>query len=456
MKLGNSLYLITGILLILFSFAVSAPNDRIYGKTYFDNDRAIVEDFGGIVEQYPITINQGETARLKFQNKKGNSKWEVCFDFKGNEDRVVIESFEERKFLGLFNENKKDRKNDNGLICMKNIDVEDTKEFDFKLKYLNDGVLKYDVILKQGKERIVLDPYLVGNLTNNSEVMVYMPLNETLDNVYYDYLYTNNLSNTTENITTSVSFILAKTFVVNNYVLRGQNEVKCTGACGSSNAYRYKFNYQDGTSENIDAYTSSTSYVPKNYTNPYPSKRVTTIQIYNSVNSLNTNGGIRNDEVIITSPPTWYYLFFKEGINEYGFYTENNSNDLRFITDGVDTSITYNDTGANFDGTSSAIVFANNSINLSQGSVYLRAVKSEITDSTKRRIISAEYDANEGAYLYVQNGILYANLSNSSAECYLVGAQNITETETDITWLWNTTHCSIYTNLVQQDLATWT
>jgi hypothetical protein len=161
-------------------------------KTKFKDNLAYVNHSKGNVGQNPHTIKKGEMAKISFEKKGDTTTYDLCFDFYGKQDQVVVEKFEKKAFLGILNENLREPIQIGQYTCMKEFSNMDSAEFNFEATYKGKGILKYDVVIipsnynynfsaaKANDELILLDPYLIGELADSREVLLYMPFDGDL------------------------------------------------------------------------------------------------------------------------------------------------------------------------------------------------------------------------------------------------------------------------------------
>ena len=170
--------------MLFFSLVYASP-------TIFNKKLAYVDHDKGYIGQEPYEISKGETARINFETKTKDKSYDICFDFKGQEDYVIINKFEKKSFFGLFTDDMKDNNKVNNMKCMKTFN-DGQIDFDFAAEYVGKGKLKYDILILPSKykkdfetagasaELIVLDPYLVGELNESDDLILYMPFNNNL------------------------------------------------------------------------------------------------------------------------------------------------------------------------------------------------------------------------------------------------------------------------------------
>lgn len=163
-------------------------SNHIFHKepTVFTDKKAKVTTSRVDVFQEPHTLKPGEKGVINLKNKGDGTSWEVCFDFKGQEDNVRIDSVGEPIFFGLFTTRLGINSTDEGYYCTDYVRLNDEKEIVLDFTYEGKGKLKYDVILRNSQETIILDPYLIGTIPEDPNVVFYFPLNGSLDN-FADY-----------------------------------------------------------------------------------------------------------------------------------------------------------------------------------------------------------------------------------------------------------------------------
>jgi len=172
------IYVIVGILMITLVFA--SQSIKIGNGAYVDN-------FAGSVEQYPETLDKDTEAQVMFETKLKEKDYTLCFDFPVDTDNIIIHSAVKKQYFGFSNEDLKEIAKEKNRLCIKDFSNSKSVELRYKMEYVGEGTIKYNVTLlpskyskdyddaKESSEIVILDPYLVGSLSTSNNLLMRFP-----------------------------------------------------------------------------------------------------------------------------------------------------------------------------------------------------------------------------------------------------------------------------------------
>tara|TARA_Y100000310_G_scaffold339572_1_gene432641 strand:- start:6883 stop:10296 length:3414 start_codon:yes stop_codon:yes gene_type:complete len=409
------------LIFLLFVSFVSAEEivktpTLIEPSTKIVDDRAYINHSVGYVEQYPSTITKDGTARITFKN---NIKWDtfdVCMDFPVHNSLITFDYVKRKAFL--FDENLQQEYRSGNRICFKQFTNKENEQqnIDFKPNYNGDGMIKYNVTIlpsiynksyasaRNSSQLIVLDPYLIGDLSTDDVLLAYFPFNNNLESVFGQQINAISESDTryngSESSTSSSGTCSNPTNVYDgSYATKGGgsnceyfiNFAKLENDTGMKlelKVYGSEGLHSSGGELRGDVWMNET--VPDDCFNTYSDnvnfKYITTsgttwsVYVYcddgatwdligaSSGWAPNAGNAEIYDSAVYITNESGYTAYSNTSLNAsyriegtagYDFKFEQNSNDVFNSYDGTDTNITYNDDGAVFNGTDSIITLNN-------------------------------------------------------------------------------------------------
>lgn len=408
------------LLLILCSVGVYAIDNS--ERTIFQDKKAYVNNVKGYLDQEPYMLNKGEIANINFKPNIEVSKYTVCFDFKGEEEKVIINSFKKKNLFVDNNLNQK-TKNDK-YVCMKQISYEKEIDFSFEAYYLGYGILKYDVYIPE--LNLTLDPYLVGDLENL--VLVHYPFDGNLSDIspLINFEYINN---TLISVGNTDEYAIGKSVDnINDYIFKVNISADTAGGVGPQECLFVEFSYTDGTLSNTTRQCLDSSTRTYNYTNPYTSNEVSLINIW----SNGTGNSIRS----------------------VGIFAQTNTENASYINSSTITNATF---GLNTIGEVNSSIYLNgtdqyvvSNFTADGLSAFTISIWANLTNlSVSREILGYYKNSNEQFYLRVRNdGYIDMFLGNGSSSC---DTTNDGGTISENTWnniivTWNGTVITRYIN----------
>lgn len=370
------------LVLLLFSSIVTAKQvDKSAQETVFEGNLAYTTHSKGIVGQHPHTISSTQEATISFEPISEESSYDLCFDFGVNRDAVIINKVDKKGLFGLFNEDLKQIKKKDDLVCVKSFSATDETEFGFKARYIGRGLLKYDIYILPSKYKmdfedadkagdlIILDPYIIGELNESDRTVLYYSFDNTSSSTVDDVdLFSFTEYNHVENTTCGPGPIHCplRTVEINeSYLTNWTAWVYYSGIFEWT--YKVEFEYIDGTKRNETQAINNAGWHVYTLINPQdtPVVRVRT-WAYNSNPAGNSNAQTENitGNGSKVSPIQTTYVYragnFYAG---YAFNSIKSSDDIFNSYDGTDANVSYTGLGAYFNGSYSSIAIPQ--INLS-------------------------------------------------------------------------------------------
>jgi len=375
-----------------------------YGQEAFINgDTVFTVHSKGMVGQTPHTISRGTSAIISLETTSNDKSYDLCFNFYGNDKDVEIVRVEKKRFLGLFNQDLKENRKNNGLKCIKTFDNKGNLELEFEAVYNGPGKIKYDIYVlpsrynlnfddaNRNNDLIVLDPYLIGDMAE--EAILYL----TFDNTSNGYVR-NRLSD-------YVSYYNTDGFSDQAYMIDNNNNTAASKSFSSTSTIEY--NYYLG-------YTFSARDV--NYltyrVRMYPTLGNTIHQIkieeyngadWNELGLYSADTNIAGGTIMLNNNSQGYRVRFNyryDGASTpVGMYVY----DLTIHTNATENASFYNNTVLN----NSLAVYVNNTRNETGGAIYFnnqsnQSVKT-ITLTQTPKTTSFWYKNSSGTWHHIAN-----------------------------------------------------
>lgn len=400
------LSLLLALLLLATVSALPSITHKIGNGVYTENVLARVE-------QDKAFIKSGEEARLRITEKSMHGVKNLCFNFHGvNISLVEMQTIKKSRVL-IWDENlkpKEDKKS--GLICYKQA-VASSEEIYYTLTYSGYGVVKYDVILDNNSDSVTLDPYVVGVLSSDNELLMYLPLNNSIEVNFTSYSvpYTSASSRTqtTPNVVTTGGW----TNQANGYDASFSTYASTTG--GAYYIFQITKNAADTgmswyTQFYYDYPSRCNTLVADNYTLPSSCFNASTSAVNVSINT--TVGGVGGYSITAQCQTIggWYTLFTTSASGScsgdiYRYYDS-----IFYITNSTSYS-PYNTTAQNVEYiVANYSVFAGYPFRITQDRTDIFGAASKIGTCSKCPTINSSGAYFDGLNQYIN---VSTNLSNA-------------------------------------------
>lgn len=361
------------VFLIFISFVYAQIEINGISETIEKNNYAYVNDSKAYIEQYPHTLTKNTEAKITFLSRINKEEFDLCFDFPINSEYIEVVSIKKKRFFGLFNEDLKQVLKDKKRICVKKFNNDGTAELYYKLKYNGQGKIKYNVTLlpsehnkdyskaKNKNELIILDPYLIGDLNIDHQMILYFPFNNNTIDKGKEHEITVNEADVSEDASTSCNgatwqlvrtWSLSSASYITNYSIQLRDDIGV-----GTQSYKAEFVYDDGTASNTSSIDYTGAYVTYNFLNPSFEKKVSSIRSWSydagdSICTISSRNLYASWNVTYGNNASYYHSLLD---TIYDFSLAQSSIDMVGSNDGADTNINYDDEGALFNGLTSLI-----------------------------------------------------------------------------------------------------
>lgn len=147
-------------------------------KMNHDNSASATDDKVSLtIDKFMSKSN--ENVKLKIDAV--SSVNELCFEFPVDLSMIRMNEIRKKVPLWFDTDLKTDEKKSKNKICYSNQNVL-SEEFYYNMQYLGIGIIKYNITM----DGTVLDPYLIGQLANSSQLSIRMPFDNNI-NVVWSY-----------------------------------------------------------------------------------------------------------------------------------------------------------------------------------------------------------------------------------------------------------------------------
>lgn len=162
----------------------------VFATTKIDGNKAYINHDKGYIEQEPYLIGSNTQTTIKFNKNSEYDSYDLCFNFNGY--NINILEMDKKELFGLLKKDYKKIKSVDNYDCIKSFIVDNNAEFSFKARYKGKDTIKYDILIlpseynlnfkkaEKDNELIILDPYLIGDLSNNDNILAYFTFDNTL------------------------------------------------------------------------------------------------------------------------------------------------------------------------------------------------------------------------------------------------------------------------------------
>jgi len=365
-------------------------------ETQFIDDIAYVNTSYGMIAQQPFIIDSNTEANIMFENRAGISSFIACIRLG---DGLSIDTVEivsaKRKVWWWFDEDLREVHRINDKIkCIKSFENENYIDLSLKLKYNGQGMIKYDLFAYPASygytmsgildamdagHIIILDPYLIGNLSNNNEL--YLRFDGNLSHVFNETYNIWNLTGDSTAYTGSCRWPLNATD--GNWSSYGDGTPTCNFFY---NFTKYPNSYGAIWEIKYHSAPGRVNFtVPIDCFNAYSDKLVfrtiadngaqdSNWSCYNSTDWILLKHDNAHDDVyengvhwIVSnrteSDNATYRIDDDNATLGYEFKFKGDSSDVFGSNDGTDINITYTSDGAEFNGVDSNISFSQITLN---------------------------------------------------------------------------------------------
>ena len=443
------------MIILLVSIAVAIP------LTTIENDKAKVKYIEGTIEQYPSLIKSTDEALITLNTNDTTKKYNLCFEFPIDTKDITIDYIKKKKLL--IDKNLKDVIKTEKKLCVKQFS--DDGEIYYKMSYNGIGTIKYNVTIDNGKEVMVLDPYIIGDLKNKT--LIHFPFDGNIDATTSAIGYVTSVN------ATSTSYTTDWTNPTNAFDNNWATYATAAAGLGYNFLYMNYTKHENMTNANwiakdeagtrtipisedcLTAYTDILRlrillykpgyvhtlyycYDGSNWEQLKDVKQADTANKYFYEESINWTVTIGATTALNAS----YHIFGSQG---YDFKLLGASTDIFGTDDGVDTDMSYTGAGAVFNGSGYVDLGSNGFEESICDNGCSFCTWFETNDASARQILVARYDStdNDRFLLFrVNTGAKVQFFVNSDG----VGANNVV-INTDVgTVLDNTWHhaCAVY------------